>query len=243
MTSNKRNKYIDCHNHIIPFVDDGSSSFEESIDMALSSIQSGAEAIFATPHLIVDKNTFKSIEKANLNIDKLKAELSNADIHLDIKLGFEIFLTENIIYNSVFPELCLGDSNCILVEIDPVAEADWIIEFIYEMNLKKIKVILAHTERFYDLLKSQSLLTPVKESGTLFQVSTASVTGYNGKHAYLAAKKLIKSGYIDLIGTDVHYSGHSGFEAVRAYKRITNWVGKEKASDIFYNNAKKYLLV
>lgn len=236
-------KYIDCHSHIIPFIDDGPQSYEKSTEIARAAYYQGIETIFATPHLMIGENNEKTYQTAQNNLNKLIKLLSEEKININIELGFEVYATENIVYNSNLTRFCMGRSNCLLTEIDPITDVEWFLDFIYEMGLDNIKIILAHTERYYYLLNDSNLLKTIKDNGTLFQVNTASILGKSGKKLFHAARKLIKNGYVEFIGTDVHYTNHPGIEIDKAYKKLVKWTGKEKAYKIAYKNAKKQLLV
>ena len=234
-------KFIDNHCHIIPNVDDGSRSIDESICIARQAFEQGIETIFATPHLIIDKDTQKHCQNIKKNFTELKKSISDKKIDINLLLGYELYVNRNLIYKPDLSKYCIEGTDYILVEVNPNNELMWLADFAYELNLQGIKIILAHPERYDKLLKEPNLLKILDDYGVLFQINTASILGYNGRKIHAMVKKLVKRGYAHLIGTDTHHDGHVGLEIIKAYNILLKWTDEDKALEIAYENAVKLI--
>lgn len=240
MKDNK-NKFIDNHSHIIPNVDDGSRSIDESIRIARQAFEQGIETIFATPHLIIDKYTEKCCQNIERNFIELKKAIADENIGISLLLGYELYANRNLIYKPNLSKYCIEGTDYILVEVNPNNELTWLTDFVYELNLQGIKIILAHPERYIYLLKEPNLLKILDDYGVLFQINTTSILGDSGRKIHTMVKNLVKKGYAHLIGTDTHYDGHVGLDIIKAYNILLRWIDEDKAQEIAYKNAVKLI--
>ena len=192
---------FDIHTHILPYIDDGSSSLEESIEMIEDSINQGIKDIILTPHFDIYQ------EKCNHNIDyfeefqNFKKEVEKRNIEVNLYLGNEIYYTPKVYKylkeKKIFP---LGNTNKVLIEFSFTNEIKNIEDIIYEFKIEGYEVIIAHVERYnyanYKLIKSW------KEKGALIQVNASSF--YETQKQKRLAKKLLKNNLIDYIASDTH---------------------------------------
>ena len=192
---------FDIHTHILPYIDDGSSSLEESIEMIEDSINQGIKDIILTPHFDIYQ------EKCNHNIDyfeefqNFKKEVEKRNIEVNLYLGNEIYYTPKVYKylkeKKIFP---LGNTNKVLIEFSFTNEIKNIEDIIYEFKIEGYEVIIAHVERYnyanYKLIKSW------KEKGALIQVNASSF--YETLKQKRLAKKLLKNNLIDYIASDTH---------------------------------------
>ena len=87
---------IDIHNHLLPGIDDGSKSIDESIKVLKKLKEIGFDTIILTPHFI-SHSKYNSNKENNLKLlEELKEELKNNDIDIKLYLGNEIYYDENI---------------------------------------------------------------------------------------------------------------------------------------------------
>ena len=94
---------IDFHTHILPNIDDGSKSVEETFDLLKEAEQAGFDSIISTSHYI-EGYYESSIDKRKTWIEAISANLSKENIKLNIYLGSEIYITENTtnLYRNIF---------------------------------------------------------------------------------------------------------------------------------------------
>lgn len=195
---------VDIHTHIIPFVDDGSDSLEDSIEMVRHAISIGVSTIYCTPHYIKGRYE-KSIDEIKENFDLLVNEVKRLNLPITLYLGQEILYTgeEDII--KMLNEnklLTLNNSKYILLEFPFVREIDDLGELIYNFSCYDYKVIIAHIERYewMDLKKVYEL----KNEGALIQINADSLLKLTDKKEYKFVKKLLKLKLVDFIASDTH---------------------------------------
>ena len=193
---------IDLHSHILFETDDGSKTIEESIKMAKEAESAGFTTICCTPHYL-EPRYIKTKEENKQTLERLKQELSNSEINIELVLGNEIFITNNIeeLVDSKKTST-LGESEYILFELPLFQKLPNAIDIL--RNLPYSKMILAHPERYEYVQKDLSYLDDFIEMGILLQGNYESIIGKYGRRAQKAIKKLLKQRKIDLLSTDAH---------------------------------------
>lgn len=193
---------IDLHSHILFETDDGSKTIEESIKMAKEAESAGFTTICCTPHYL-EPRYIKTKEENKQTLERLKQELSNSEINIELVLGNEIFITNNIeeLVDSKKTST-LGESEYILFELPLFQKLPNAIDIL--RNLPYSKMILAHPERYEYVQKDISYLDEFIEMGILLQGNYESIIGKYGRGAQKTIKKLLKQRKIDLLSTDAH---------------------------------------
>ena len=195
---------IDIHTHIIPFVDDGSSSLEDSIKMVKHEIDIGVDFIICTPHHIYTRYEV-SVEDIKKNYNLLKAEVEKQNIPIKLALGQEICYSHREDIISMLQEgklLTLDNTNYILLEFSFTREPEDISDVIYNFTIKGYKVIIAHVERYAWITLDK--VKEMKLEGAYIQVNSNAVIGAtNGKEKRFV-KKLLNLKLVDIVASDVH---------------------------------------
>ncbi len=144
---------IDFHCHILPAIDDGAVSIDESIAMAKSLSDFGYKTVCCTPHCIKGYYdiTPQKVREATL---MLQADLDNADIHLELWPGMEYMLDEYF-SEHIDDLLPLGDTKLVLCEAPPQAHPEYVQEGIKLIVDNGFVPLIAHPERtqyFYEMI-------------------------------------------------------------------------------------------
>ncbi|WDF56320.1 tyrosine-protein phosphatase [Mucilaginibacter sp. KACC 22063] len=197
---------VDMHSHVLPGIDDGAETVEDSIVLIRKMMELGIKKIIATPHVMIDyyRNTPESVNGA-LNL--LKEKLKQEQISIDVFAAAEHYFDESFedrIANRQF--LTMGD-DYVLFELSFANKPPNVIEIIQKMTVAGYKPILAHPERYSYLSIEEA--ANIREWGCLLQLNTISLTGYYGAHIKQAAEKLIDAGLVDLISSDMHHPRHA----------------------------------
>lgn len=192
---------FDIHTHILPCIDDGSESIEESINMLEDAIKQGITDIIFTPHFDTYQNKCNLDTNYQLEFDNFKKEVEKRNLKINLYLGNEIYYTKGVYQflrnKKIFP---LGNSNKVLVEFSYEKFRHNIEDVIYEFYVEGYQTIIAHAERYnYSNLK---LIKKWKEKGALIQVNASSF--YGDKKRKKLAVKLLKHNLIDYIASDIH---------------------------------------
>lgn len=193
--------YIDIHNHILPGIDDGAKTLEET-NMLISKMKTiNITGAIATPHTfdVLWDNTPGSIKKSfeiatatKLNNSFLRGYAS--EYMLDQKLIKSI---------KKEPLLCLYE-DYILIEFHLYNYPINLYEMLFELKLQNYKIVLAHPERYLYLHNSINKYRKLKEFGVYFQLNLLSLIGYYGKEIQAMAEVLLHNGLYDFTGTDIH---------------------------------------
>ena len=197
-------EYVDFHTHILPGVDDGSGSVEESIQMIRTLAASNVGYIVLTPHFYPEAdNPEKFIARRNKAFDTLYEEYTKEDDISDVKLiaGAEIEYFNGLVCMADYPELKLGHSNCMLIEMPPQVWTSHMVNDLLELNGRPdCRVVIAHVER-YLFMQKRDVINELLENGIVMQ---SNAEFFVEKRTSGKALKLFKKGFIHLLGSDCH---------------------------------------
>lgn len=224
---------IDIHTHILPFIDDGSKTLEESIQLLEEEEQIGVTDVFLTPHYIKHRN-YLSTYKENIEVyDQFLEEVKKRNIKVNLHLGNEVYYhfdsVSHLRNQTVVP---MGNSKFVLIEFSTSEEEEDIGEAIHNMKALGYIPIIAHIER-YPYIKNFKDYELIKRMGAYIQVNASSVTGSSGSQYKKLALKLIKAGVVDFIASDIHTFRKN--ELVEAYKIVSKKFGIDTANHLFHN--------
>ncbi len=194
---------LDLHSHILPGVDDGASSLEESLEIARAAVEDGTLGIAATPHVRGDYPT--TAERMQAGVAELEAAIRAAGIPLQLYSGAEIALDR---LGSLEPDelrrFGLAGSRYVLLEFP---YQGWPLDLgqrLFELETLGLVPVIAHPERSAEVRATPQRLAPLVDGGALVQVTAASVDGRLGSRTRAAALELIGSGLAHLIASDAH---------------------------------------
>ncbi len=210
-----RNLEVDIHSHLIPGVDDGVQSFQESIDLIQKFVELGHKKIITTPHIMSD--FYKNSESDLIKIYKdLVVKLKEENIAVSLELGAEYYLDEYLLERIENPEekfLTFG-KNYMLFETSFMNEPFYLKDFIFKAKSRGINPILAHPERYSYLIGNDELIEDLVNRELLLQLNINSLAGYYSKQVKSLAEKLVDKKLISFIGSDCHNLKH--FEVLQA---------------------------
>lgn len=224
--------FIDIHSHLLPGIDDGATSIEDSTLLITGLEQLGFKKFITTPHIMGDvwKNTSSGItEKLSATISELTIpDIGNrfkaaAEYMIDAEF-WELFKREKL--------LCLKE-NYVLVEISYLNPPIQLYDILFELQVAGYQPVLAHPER-YNFFHETSLshYKKLKKAGCLFQLNMLSSTGYYGERVAKTADLLLKNNMIDFIGSDVHHARHLEFMGKKIVLK-----NHEYMTPVFQNNS------
>lgn len=208
--------YVDIHSHIIPGVDDGSKSLDQSMKMVAQAYEEGIRLMIATTHYgLINADFDKSAA-----IDKFRELKSRAkELYPDMRfiMGNEIYYVPGIVdVVRRGDAMTLGGTSYVLVEFSPFSEYRAIFCAVQEFMLAGYRPILAHIER-YDCLRGDiEKVNNLIEGGAYIQVNATSLVRANGRKKLFGGNKssqedqvewcykLLKENMIHFIATDCH---------------------------------------
>ncbi len=199
---------VDLHSHMIPGIDDGAQTVEESIALVSAMKDLGYQKIITTPHIMADyyRNTRDTIERG---LDVLRQELVLQNIDMPVEAGAEYYLDESFENKLNKGDMMTIGDNYLLFELSYVNFPQNMFEIVLKMQDKGYKPILAHPERYPYLFDSMDNYRQIKETGCFFQLNTISLTGYYGKATQRIAEELVDNMLVDFIASDMHHLKHA----------------------------------
>ena len=196
---------IDLHCHILPGIDDGSGSWDESVEMGRIAAADGITDIVATPHITpgLYDNTTASISAL---VSELANRLATAGIPIRLHVGADVRVDPDLVGGVESGSVpVLGKRVRYLVaELPSQMMPPNIRELVYALQLRQIIPIITHPERHASMQQDPGLLRQLVEAGALAQVTAGSLTGEFGPVARRAANKMLERNLIHLIATDAH---------------------------------------
>lgn len=232
---------IDFHTHILPNIDDGARSIEETIQLTQEAQKVGFEAIIATSHYMEGYYETDVPEREvliNILYQKLQEEKSNMKLYL----GNEVYLSEDMI--SLLEEgkaSTINDTSYVLFEMPLNIEPLNLYHVIHEMKQCKLIPILAHPERYTFIQQDSELIYDLLEQGVLMQANYASIIGYYGSKAQIIVKKFLENNMIHFLGSDVHRPNTIYPRIPEILEKIEQIIGKEKLEELTTINPKLVL--
>ncbi len=195
---------VDIHSHLLPGLDDGVKSIDETVYILKVLQKIGYKKIITTPHVMSDHypNTEEGIvSKLEETIDLL----SEHKINIKLEAAAEYYLDENLLDKlSKKKKLLTFGKNYLLFETSFYNKPAFLEEAVFIMNTQGYQPILAHPERYSYLQSDQKLLEKLKNMNLLFQMNILSLTGFYSNEVKKFAVKLLKEKLIDFVGTDCH---------------------------------------
>lgn len=198
---------IDFHSHIIPEIDDGSRSIEETMLLLDEAKKAGFEAIISTSHYIPGQFEFdEASRKQFLQVIGMGAK--NLGIDIELVLGSEIYATYDMVQSlKEHRASTINGTKYVLLELPMQTELPNVKNMIYDLISNGFKPIIAHPERYAYVKQDPNWLIEYLELGVLFQSNYGSIIGIYGKEAQKTVKLLLKNNMIHFLGSDVHKPG------------------------------------
>lgn len=231
--------YVDIHSHILPHVDDGADSMEQSIEMLRIAEQEGITHMIATPHYKSGRFRADSreISKALRHLKKAAAE---AGIHIRLYPGTEIYyhseleqrLDQGLLHS-------MNDTEYLLVEFSPFDDFGYIRNAADDVLGMGYHPVIAHVERYQCLLGNADKIKALKDMGCGIQVNAGSVTGDYGFASKRFTRQLLKRQLVDYLGTDAHNTGKRSSYMKKCAKIVYRICDEYYAAQVLGENAVK----
>ena len=219
---------MDIHSHILPGIDDGAKTLEDTEFLLEEMKQLGFTKVITTPHTMstVWENTPETIQNASI---KVKSELS---LPFEIQAASEYLLDESVITKAKNKELLTLKNNFVLVEFSYLNPPIQLYDFLYQLQLTGYHVVLAHPERYSYFHSNKKEYQKLKKAGCLFQLNLLSTVGYYGKDVAETAKYLLKKDLYDFTGSDIHHKNH-----IKAFQNKIIVTNGEKITEVMKKNS------
>lgn len=232
-------EYFDLHCHILPGVDDGAQTIEESMEMIDLSYKEGTRSILFTPHYVRGHNQYTK-ESLDETFSDFKNQVKEKYPDFNLYLGNEILYEEGIVDDLKAGNIhTLNHTKYVLVEFNIKNSYSQIYDAIRKLTNARFRPIIAHVERYLALYKRMDRIEELLDMETLLQMNISSVYGGMFDENARWCKKLVKEGYISFFGTDAHDLA----ERAPIINDYVGWIEKKCGIDYleeaFLTNAQK----
>ena len=166
-------------------------------------------------------------------INALNSKIHEQGSNLQIYLGNEIYISDNII--RLLEEgkaATINNTSYVLFEIPLNAEPMNFNDVLFEMLRYKLVPVIAHPERYSIVQKNPDLVYDWIQKGILMQSNYGSIIGQYGKNAQTIVKKLLENDMVHLLGSDVHKEGTVYVKMPEIIRQITELIGDEKFNEL-----------
>lgn len=228
---------IDLHCHILPGLDDGSGSFEESLAMAAMAASHGIRRIVATPHCVTGgaRDVLQSVEM-------LQELLIDEGIPLQLHPGMEIFGTFDTAW--LLREgklLTLNGSRYPLIEFAFHTDGEEETEILQTVIDAGFTPLVAHPERYDYICREPTLINAWKRMGCLFQVNRGSLLGRYGYSAQQMGMALVHRGFATVVASDAHSPAVRTPRARDVYGLLSQRISPAAAETLMRRNPERIL--
>ncbi len=228
---------IDFHSHILPGIDDGSRSIEQTIRMLKEAKEAGFTKIISTSHYIEGYYESDEAERTEL-LNEVQKNISGIELYL----GNEIYITNNMI-NLIQNKKAstINNSKYVLFEFPLSAKSMNDKEVVYRLIENGFVPIIAHPERYSYVQDNPEYIEELAEMGALFQANYGSIIGMYGKKAEKTLKKLLKNDLIRFFGTDSHRIDQVYTKMPKILKKLHKFLSDEEIEEFTVINPQKVL--
>ena len=232
---------IDIHSHIIPNVDDGARSVEETFNILKEAQEAGFTDVILTSHFLLNYYETNAQELIFWK-EKLQEVLKKQGTKINLHSGMEIYITnqmEELLENKKI--LTLANSRYMLIELPLATNVKYFDYVVYYLEAKGIKPIIAHPERYKCVQKDPDIVEEYIEKGCLIQCNYGSIVNLYGREAEKTIKTLLKKNQVHFLGSDVHREKGTYLIILDAIKKIRKIIGENKINELTTINPKKIL--
>ncbi|MCO5216207.1 MAG: hypothetical protein M9950_08640 [Thermomicrobiales bacterium] len=231
--------YIDIHSHILPGIDDGARSLQESDSMLDTYASLGFSTVVATPHVTIEDIGYQG----SISDDLMRqVRPATTAFSISIQRAGEIRLDPGI---AAEPHLLRGytldGSRYLLVDFSSGSWPFYAEDTLFQIQMQGFTPILAHPERYGWSTDQRYLATDLVSRGVLLQVTLGSMTGTFGKSAAMNARALLQAGLVHVLASDAHGPGTRLTAAGRGIEWTIKHYG-EDAIEQFLIDAPKRIL-
>ncbi|MCA0970944.1 tyrosine protein phosphatase [Halobacillus litoralis] len=216
---------IDIHSHILPGVDDGAETIEDSLDMARQATEEGIRTIVATPHHMNGAyiNTKRDIGP---KVEELNAHIKKAGIDLTVLPGQETRINGDMLEAiEVDDVLTINNTSYVFVELPFDTVPRYTSQLLFDLQVTGYRPVIVHPERNKQIQEDPDILYSFVKKGSFTQITAASLTGRFGKKNQKVSHQLIEANLAHIIASDAHNTKSRGFAMKDAYAEIEKKYG------------------
>ncbi|WP_310377779.1 CpsB/CapC family capsule biosynthesis tyrosine phosphatase [Flavobacterium sp.] len=199
--------YVDIHSHLLPGIDDGAKTFEDTLTLIKALQGFGCKQFITTPHIIQyvwDNNKEQITAKAAATV----VELQKNNSTVPFRAAAEYLMDDQFERLFKSSQLLTLKDNYVLVEMSYINAPIQLYSILFDLQVAGYIPVLAHPERYLFYQNNFNEYLKLKRAGCLFQLNLLSTVGYYGPEITKIADQLLQKGMYDFVGSDVHHNNH-----------------------------------
>lgn len=232
---------LDLHCHILPGIDDGAKSMEDSLNLARKAVSQGITHILCTPHH--HNGTYNNHKEDVIKkVAQLQKELDLRGIPLTLFEGQEVRIFPEIIEEIKKDDIlfCDMEDRYVLIEFPSREAPNYALNLLGELVAEGKVPIIVHPERNGTFISEPNKLIDYLEIGCLAQLTAPSIVGRFGKTIQETAEKMVEHGLVQMVASDAHHIKKRTFYMKEAFEVIRTRYGPKMAI-LFEETAKNVL--
>lgn len=232
---------IDIHTHLIPNVDDGADSIEETLLLAQAAVNEGIEHVILTPHHNIQwvSNEKDKVLKLTKEVEQA---IQEAEIPLTVSPGQEIRMNEEF-SRELFADNYLsldGNGKYYLVEFSWQTFPPFAKDYLQQMLDADIIPVIAHPERQRPFIDDPSILRELIEMGCISQITATSIVGGYSEEIRQTAHQMMDENLIHVIASDAHDTVVRPYNLQSALAVLNKEYGEEYSKYLVQNAERIY---
>ncbi len=216
---------IDIHTHILPGIDDGAQTEEDSLNMAKMAVDQGIHTIIATPH---HKNgSYENARDSILTYTEILNNLFQSHgLPLTLLAGQETRINGDMVEGLEIGEILpLNDTQYVFVEFSSSHVPNYAKQVLFDIQVAGYIPIIVHPERNQELLERPDILYNFVRKGALTQITAGSLVGKFGKNIQKFSHQLIEANLTHFIASDAHNTTTRSFWMQEAFATVKETYG------------------
>ena len=222
----------DLHSHVLPGIDDGCRTAEESLRILADSRSQGIDRIAATPHYYSEQPVARFLEKRREALEQVLTLAGDGTELPELRLGAEVAYHPGLVYEDRLPELCYEGTRFLLLEMPFSAWSQTVLRDVALISAQYgITPVIAHLER-YGKLAGKAAIRELLSMDVLVQVNAAYIL--EGRPAF-RVRKLLRE-HVHVLGSDCHNLTNRRQNLGAAREKLLAWGMEEELETIRENS-------
>ncbi len=230
---------IDIHNHIIPGIDDGAQTLEDSIELLKLAVDNGIQKLVCTPHMHAGRFD-NDVDTILPHFIKLLSKKNKLKLPIEIAMAAEVRISDEFMMQLKKGRVpMLGQwegADCVLLEMPHAQIPMGIDNLINWLKRQNIRPVIAHPERNKEIMRYPERAQALADKGVLFQLTAASVSGQFGSQAEEISQWLLDKKLVQFVASDAHNTTRRPPAMKAAAGVLDTWVGEEERIKLTHTN-------
>lgn len=224
-------RVIDLHSHVLPELDDGSSSLEESIALLRMEAEQGIRTVVATPHFYAHHDApERFLARRSAAFGRLREALRQYPELPEVKIGAEVYFFQGMSDSDALKSLTIDSKRCILIEMPPSPWTDRMYRELTAVREKQDLIpVIAHVDRYIGRFRTFGIPEKLEQLPVLVQ---ANASFFLNRSTSAMAMRMLQRGQIQLLGSDCHNVEDRPPKLGEAIGKIRRSLGEEALEQV-----------